>query len=297
MMAFLARGHQPGKGPYGSVIERGVDYVLSLQNPQNGALMPDRFAQGNIDNAGNYSHGIAGVLLAEVYGMTDSARHERIRKAVISALDYSRKLQLRPKSMPDERGGWRYVYSRGSADSDLSVTAWQLMFLRSARNAEFDVPTAWVRDAMDYVHRSFDSNQRAFVYGLHGRNRYCTRGMVGAGIVCLELGGEHRSETAKIAGDWILRSSFEPYNNSFHVEDRYHYGAFYCSQAMFQLGGEYWNQFFPRLLKVMAEAQHSDGSWDLECVEEDRGFGQCYTTSLAILALATPYQLLPIYQR
>ena len=276
-----------------------------MQDQRVGALMADRWVGGRIMRitdgmprsfAGNYNHGIAGVMLGEVYGMTSSKRHERIREAILKALEYTRSQQIRPKSNPDERGGWRYVHSYGMNDSDLSVTAWQLMFLRSARNAEFNVPKAWIDEAMQYVRRSFDAEQKGFVYALSGEDHYCSRGMVGAGVVCLALGGEHESETAKVAGEWILRRSFEPYRCFSMHEDRYHYGAFYCSQAMFQLGGHYWHDFFPRIMRVLTNAQHADGSWDPE-VPDDGEYGTRYTTALAILSLATPYQLLPIYQR
>jgi len=294
VVALLARGRQPGKGPYGVQIERAIDYVLEMQNPRIGAIMPDRFTSGGSTDDFIYSHAISGIMLAEVYGMTDAKRHERIRAAIIKALDYTRRQQKLRKWNPDDQGGWRYI---DRAQSDLSVTAWQLMFLRSARNAEFEVPEEWVKGAMGYVHRSFDVNERGFVYALSGRDRFCTRGMVGAGIVSLALGGEHRSETAKMAANWILENSFEPYNNRRGPEDRYHYGAFYCSQAMFQLGGDYWRRFFPPLLEVLIEAQHRDGSWDAESVEGDAVFGNVYTTAITVLALATPYQILPIYQR
>ena len=141
-----------------------------------------------------------------------------------------------------------------------------MMFLRAARNADFNVPKKWMdeRSVMSAVRST--STSRGFVYAMTTDERYCSRGMVGAGIVCLELAGEHQSETLKQAGDWILRSKFEPYNNSNHIEDRYHYSAFYCSQAMFQLGGGYWHRFFPRLLKVLTEAQHADGFWDPDTI-------------------------------
>ncbi len=31
VMAFLSRGHQPGFGPYGQLLNRAIDYVLSCQ--------------------------------------------------------------------------------------------------------------------------------------------------------------------------------------------------------------------------------------------------------------------------
>jgi hypothetical protein len=227
VMAFLARGHRPVKGRYGAQIERAVDYVLDMQEPHNGAIMADRWIGPNFDEVsritdgrarsfpGNYNHGIAGVMLAEVYGMTDAKRHERVRQAILKALDYTRKQQLRPKQNPAERGGWRYVHVTPGVDSDLSVTAWQLMFLRAARNADFNVSKEWIAEAMQYVHGCFDAEEKGFVYALSGDERYCSRGMVGAGIVCLALAGEHQSETAKAAGDWVLKRSFEPYGNFF----------------------------------------------------------------------------------
>ena len=296
VMAFLARGHQPGSGPYRAQLDRAIDYVLAKQQPRLGAIMSDQCVPPDIGE-GNYNHGISGVMLAEAYGMTTASRHEAIRVAILKALKYTRKRQLRPKRNPAENGGWRYTALAPFADADLSVSAWQLMFLRAARNAEFNVPEQWVNEGMGFVHRTFDVGQRGFVYGLTGKTRRCSRGTVGAGIVSLALAGEHQSETAKIAGDWILQNSFDRYNDFAFRDDRYHYGAFYCSQAMFQLGGNYWRRFFPGLLAVLAKSQRPDGSWDLERAARDSVFGKAYTTSLALLALTTPYQILPVYQR
>ncbi len=80
------------------------------------------------------------------------------------------------------------------------------------------------------------------------------------------------------------------------AEDRFYYGAYYCSQGMFQLGGKYWEEFYPTLLATLVTNQRADGSWDREA-NQDGQLGPAYSTSLAILALTPPYQLLPIYQR
>jgi hypothetical protein len=167
-----------------------------------------------------------------------------------------------------------------------------LMFLRSARNAEFDVPQNWVTEGLGFVHQTFDVDSRTFTYTL-AYNRRTSRAMAGAGIVCLELCGDHGSPTARAAADWILQSPLTFYGN----DPRFHYAAFYCSQAMFQLGGDYWHRYFPEMLLTLAQGQHDDGSWDREEKSGDAMFGNVYTTALAVLALATPYQMLPIYQR
>ena len=104
-----------------------------------------------------------------------------------------------------------------------------------------------------------------------------------------------------LSGDWILKHDFSNYNDDTPVygmeihRDRYHYGAFLCSQAMFQLGGKYWEQFFPILVDALLANQESDGFWPPE--PKDREFGSCYTTSLSILSMSVPSQMLPIFQR
>ncbi len=294
-MAFLSRGHLPDEGKYQKQILRAIDYVLDAQ-ASDGTIMVQSLSQRAAYFEGNYNHAVSGLMLTEVYGMTNEARQDRIGKAIDKALKLSRAQQIRNKQYPEDRGGWRYMKRFGVTDSDLSVTAWELMFLRSARNAEFNVPEQWIDEAMQYVHRTFSPREQGFRYGLRGEDNYCSRGMVGAGVVSLSLGGEHESEQAQQAGNWILRSSFDVYNYG-QGEDRYHYSAFYCSQAAFQLGDKYWFQFYPKLLDILVSNQNSDGSWDSEKNRNDSKYGNYYSTALTVLALTPPYQILPIYQR
>jgi hypothetical protein len=289
VMAFLSRGHVPGQGPYGKQIERAIDYTLTKQR-----------SNGLISNPGerpNYNHAISGLMLGEVYGMTSSEQDGRVRDAIRQALRFSRQRQSRYKRHARDKGGWRYLDPWGPNDSDMTASSWQLMFYRSAKNAEFDVPAEYIDDAMAYVRRCFDQNEKAFVYALaHDDERYVSGGTVGGGIVALSMGGEHRSEMAQAGGKWILNSSFDRYNVRRHPDDRYHYSAFYCSQAMFQLGGEFWESFYPPLQRTLLANQRRDGSWDRESRHDGR-YGNVYTTALVVLALTPPYQILPIYQR
>ncbi len=297
VMALLSRGHIPNEGPYGKQLSRAIEYVLETQAP-DGTLMLQRVAQTKGAHfEGNYNHSISGLMLGEVYGMSPTSQQERIRLAMEQALQLTRQQQLLPKRNPAERGGWRYMRRFGVTDADLSVTAWQLMFLRSARNAEFDVPQEWIDEALVYVRGSVDPVGKGFFYGLEGEDRYCTQAIAGAGIVSLALSGEHNTDLAKGAGDWILRNPLARYNRNRLGEDRYHYNIFYASQATFQLGGEYWFQYFPNLLDVLVENQNSDGSWQAESNGNDSRYGNLYSSALAVLALTPPYQILPIYQR
>lgn len=304
VMAFLSRGHQPGVGPYGDGLDRAIDHVLSCQ-ADDGMFSLRKVERYHVDkgasHTGVYNHAIAGLMLSEAFGVTDAERAEKIRPAVAKALAFARSIQARRKRLPQDHGGWRYFYqlfNHTPSDADLSVTGWHLMFYRSAKNAEFEVPKEFIDDAMAYVERCHRPAEGTFVYALHGEQdvRH-TRGMVGCGILSLAMGGRHRTEDARRAGDWVLRNPFDKYGETVGYRDRFFYSAYYCSQAMFQLGGDYWKQFYPPLVATLLGSQRPNGSWPPEPECGDRVFGDCYTTALSVLSLTPPFQLMPIYQR
>jgi hypothetical protein len=253
-------------------------------------------------HTGLYNHAITALMLSESYGLVDEQRQPKVRAAIEKALAFSRKMQQRPQRFPDDKGGFRYFKSlngyAGKGDSDLSVTGWFVMFYRSAKNAGFDVPQTYVDEAIDYVRRCYDPNQKAFYYGLHGHDRTSIgRGMTGAGLLCLTAAGQRDEEIARASGRWLLDHPFDTYGGQDGWYDRFHYGAYYCSQAMMQLGGEYWEEFYPTLADTLVANQRRDGSWPPEQAHGDAQFGSEYSTALSALTLTSPYQLLPMYQR
>ena len=299
VMAFLASGHRPGEGPYGHAIDTGIDFVLSCQKP-NGLIsyrVPEaRMVPFQASHAALYNHAIAGLLLGEVYGMTDEVRAMRIRSVIEKALMLSRAHQIKRKGRAVDQGAWRYYHPWANEESDLSITAWQVMFYRSAKNAGFHVPRQHIDEAIQFVQRCFDDRLGTFRYVIM-RRPYVGRAMAGCGILSLSLAGRHDTQMARRAGDWLLRNPLGRYNTTKFSEERYHYGVYYCAQGMFQLGGGYWSGFFPNLVRTLLANQGPDGSWQPESAHSDSNFGNAYTTALVVLGLTTPYQLLPIYQR
>jgi hypothetical protein len=194
-------------------------------------------------------------------------------------------------------------------DSDLSVTGWNIMFLRSAKNSGFEVAQADVDDAAAYVRRLWNPSTGTFNYDTQeqiGTIAMDTRGMVGAGILSLTLIGQHGTPMARSAGDWLLAHPYKGFGDLVSSRDRFFYGAYYCTQAMVQLGGRYWEQFFPPLVNALLSGQSADGSWPPEVDRGGNGvggggseamFGNVYSSALAVLSLTPPYQLLPVYQR
>jgi hypothetical protein len=311
VMAFLAHGHMPGEGRYGKQLERATDYVLESQKPSGlltrvgpeGASI-NRGVSHEIGEAAAYNHAIASLMLSELYGMSQTERSARIQEVVAKALSASLEMQSWEKAPAGDRGGWRYVGRPVyGTDSDLSVTGWELMFLRSARNAGFDVPKQSIDDAVAYIRRCFHQEYGTFLYMQgKGAQDLRSRAMAGAGILALAHAGFHESQEAKKSADWLLRYNFDKYNQIEPFEqqwyiDRYHYSLFNSCQAMYQLGGSYWEKFFPGAVRTSLKNQQRDGSWQAESHFNDGKFGNAYTTALVVMSLGAPNQFLPVFQR
>lgn len=308
-LAFMAHGHVPGEGPYGDVLDRAADFIVDKQKP-NGlitAFGPEgpritRYLEHQIGVAAAYNHAISSLTVSEIYGVSQSKRSDRVRGVIANALRASLEMQRWPKDRAADRGGWRYVDDHDSTDSDLSVTGWQLMFLRSARNAGFDVPKEPIDEAVAYVQRCFAPGTGAFEYATGGyndqRGDIRSRGMAGAGILALGHAGFHHSAAAQATGKWVVQHGFDQYNDHQGLwRDRYHYSLFNCCQGMYQLGSPYWEEFFPRTVQVVLKHQEANGSWAPENRHSDSAFGDSYTTALVVLSLGASNQLLPIFQR
>jgi hypothetical protein len=303
VMAFLSRGHQPGFGPYGQQLNRAIDFVLSCQREDGlfSYLAPEPvFSATSAARTGSYNHAIAGLMLGEVYGHVSGERARKVRAAIARALPFTRSLQLRPKEHPEDAGGWRYLLLRGPGqnDSDLSVTAWHLMFLRSARNAEFKVPQEYVDAGIAYVRRCWAPKTGMFAYTATANGGYApSRGTTGAGILSLSMAGQHNTPMALAAGDWLVAHPYESFGQLIGPWDQFFYSTYYCSQAAAQLGGHYWARIFPPIVDAYLKIQEPTGEFPPEVSQTDASFGTAYTTAMAVLALTPAYQLLPVYQR
>jgi len=278
LMALLAKGHTPGCGPYGDAINRGVDFVLANQT-DNGLLVGAGVSHGPM-----YSHLISSLMLAEVSGMVDSARQKRIDGALGKALRLTLAAQQLRKS-PIHQGGWRYQHTSG--DSDMSVTGWALMGLRSSRNNGAPVPKNAIDEAVKFV---MNCRCRDGGFGYTGPTRPALA-RTGTALLCLELCGLHGKKAATSAGDWILKNLPVRFGGT-----NFYYGIYYCSQGMFQLGGNYWRRWAAVMYEMMLKNQRPDGSWPAG-VSAEAPAGPCYSTAMGVLAMSVSYRQLPIYQR
>jgi prenyltransferase beta subunit len=274
VMAFLSAGHVPGEGPYRNAVERGIQFILNNQQP-NGLFVPG----GAWEEM--YSHGISTLMLCEVAGMGDAKTTRDIKPKLEKAVKLI--LQGQRTDQSANRGGWRYRLD--SPDADMSVSGWQLLALRAARNLGCDVPAERIDMAVQFVLQCRDPRSGGFCY-TPGAN--VTAACTGTGVLALELAGKERrpSREALQGGAHLIKN---PLNLN---EPNFSYTVYYGSQAMFQLGGNYWNVYRPQMHKILFDSQQQNGGW----TSQD-GVGPAYNTAMAILALTVEYRLLPIYQR
>ena len=161
------------------------------------------------------------------------------------------------------------------------------MALRSARNNGAPVPREASADAVKFILRCANKDG-GFAYQPGGDSGVARTGV---GLLCLELSGRHRDDTTTKAAGYITR------NFSEHWSDRFaFYSLYYVAQAMFQYGGQEWEQFAPQLYNLILKMQRPDGSW-MAWRDQEPQAGPCYCTSMAVLALSVSYRQLPIYQR
>jgi hypothetical protein len=279
VMAFLSAGHVPGEGKYGTTVEKGVRWVLRQQQA-NGVIASD-------DRQLMYHHGIATLMLAEVAGMTDSDLAGEIRTKLAKAVNVI--LRAQRGGNGHQSGGWRYQIAPVQG-SDLSVTGWQLMALRAAKNLGCDVPADTIDRAVEYIKRCHNRTSGGFGYmSPYDVTIPCT----GTGILALELCGKerHHSPEALKAGALLIREQYLPRWSQPH----FFYSIYYGSQATFQLGDNYWSAYKPRLHEVLLRNQNYNGSWSGG--DSDSVYGPAYTTAMGVLALTVEYRFLPIYQR
>lgn len=277
VMAFLAAGHVPGEGPYSDALERGIRWVLAAQRP-NGLITTD-------GNQEMYHHGICSLMLAEAAGMcSDRKLNEEVRQKLAKAIQV---ILIGQRKAGAHRGGWRYRVD--GTDSDISVSGWQLLALRAAKNLGCDVPAESIDEAVQYLKRSRDPGSGGYRYMVNGP---VTVPCTGTSILALELCGKEHHGTPEVlrAGAFLLKNP--PRWGQLHFP----YSIYYCSQAAFQLGDNYWSYYRPQLHDVLLRNQSDNGCW-ISPDQEGRLYGPNYCTAMAVLALTVEYRFLPIYQR
>jgi hypothetical protein len=269
MLAFMGRGHTPGRGPYREVLERAKRYALATQR-EDGLFMSKTTA------GPMYEQALMTLAMAEMYGMDPDPKLEAaVRKAV--------ELIVKAQS---PSGGWRYQPRPG--DEDLSVTAMQAIALRAANNAEIPVPAETISKALAYIRRC-RVETGGFCYT---EGKIASAQMSVAGALSLQLLGQYDDQKIARALDFT-DGCVEPTWGSPSLT-HFCYFHYYAMQAHYQAGGKYWNSWHPGVRDLILARQKPDGSWETPTPIEPT---ETYPTTMMCLVLEIYMHYLPAYQR
>jgi hypothetical protein len=296
-LAFLAGGHTPGVGKFGTAINRALDYVLKNAKP-SGLL--------NIanDQRDMYNHGLSAFVLGQAHGMTNDPRISNVLDRALKLIAYTQ----------CGDGGWDYRARRQDRGHDLSLAVMQAKALRSAVDSGLEVSPEVIDLAIRSVrehYRSASGRRGAAddpaVQAEAGQFTYDgnrgTTAMAACGVVCLQEFGQY--------DDWRIPKNMEVIQeevNKVKVEQGKGllpldaYTLYYVGQAVYQVGGKYWSTMYPVLRDALVKSQSADvnrpdegGSWQ-DTKHVGGKPGQLYATSVGCFLLAIPNRYLPILQ-
>lgn len=302
LLAFMAQGHQEGRGPYAhfptragpkDVLRKGIDYLLRHSLPPS---RKDQNISGNGKPSGYiyvqrdrdsrmHGHGYATQVLVLAYG-TGTARTERsselktkIRRAV-RVIEQSQTIT----------GGWGYEPRRATAHEG-SVTVTVVQALRLAANAGFVVDKETHQAGLAYL-RDSQKHDGSFKYS-HMAD-YSSAALTAAALTAMHGFGEYYSQAVRKG----IRYLDERYRNPGRLQWPF-YSHYYAAQAFWRAGGRHWSAWKRRVVPYILSLQSGAGYWD-DAISRDqrRGtHGRAYATAFSVLALSVSDGNLPLFQR
>ncbi|HUX03252.1 MAG TPA: hypothetical protein VMY35_20000 [Phycisphaerae bacterium] len=278
-LAFLGAGHthiaprgSDRTSEHAGTVAKALDWLLAGQQED-----------GDLRQGGQmYDHALATMVLAESYTMTGDPRLvEPVRKAVQFILDAQN---------PDL--GWRY---EPRASNDTSVVGWQIMALKSAEIAGFEVPMKAYRGAanwLDQVRKGNRGGLYEYQPGSGPSPAMTAEGLFIEQYIQFEPGSPRTAESV----EYMLQHTpaWVPQNQ----EQTNLYYWYYATLALHNLGGKEWDEWNRQIRECLVQAQRKDGpfagSWDPRTRWGSYG-GRVYSTAMAALTLEVYYRYLPFY--
>lgn len=280
-MALLAGGSTPREGPYSRQVRRAMLYLLGQAASSKDGLI-------STEHQPMFGHGFAMLFLAQCYGVEGSSPH---RQAIRRALERAVALTAAAQS---SQGGWTY-YPRGGDEGSVTVT--QLQALRACRNVGIAVPAQTIRRAVNYL-LACQNADGGICYSYECRGGPSRPAISAAAIACFHAAGVYDQPAGgdapearaleKLVAYCTGSPALQPGNASGH----FFYAHLYMTQAMYQLGGPAWREYYPKIRDQLVQGmQAEDGSWMGDHV------GKTYGTAVGCIILQMPYGYLPGIQR
>ena len=289
LLAFQAGGHYYfNQNTYSNVVREGLDWMVDHQRDDGGLVGSAKLGRfPGFHKHFMYEHGIAAFALTEACALATAMgepENQRYTEAAKKAVDFIQQMQYTD-------GGWRY-WDDPKRDGDTSVSGWQVLALKTAKEAGFPVSDRCV----EKVGRFFSYREM----GENGRTGYddripLTEATTGVGMLAQQFLLENpEGPLVKDAAEFLADYAERKWSDRKAEDDNRDFYLWYnCTLAMFQAGGQPWQRWNPIVRDTIIGLQKHDGcargSWDHDSKWGSTG-GRIYTTALAALTLEVYYR-------
>lgn len=289
LLAFLGDGqHSNHRTRYQSSVKRGLMWLLANQDVEGthaGLISPGSLT---IDL---HAHALATLVLAEAFELS---RQEQLRRPAQHALDRAFRSQ-------GEHGGWSRS-GRRDDPCDLPTTTWMILAMRTARDAGLKVdPERWARVVALYGaridHERTEERRRTPLQRSSQEAAWWSENpghrTAWSLIACAFLGRHPSTDSDRLRqAEWLAKASMDQVLRVSPI-DLLHTAV--VTEALFQMGGPFWNLWNPEVRRAVLSAQrrepsdHRFGSWDPQGPSGVVG-GRVASTALAVLCLEVYYR-------
>ena len=261
-------------------VRRGWEWLHGQQNPDGRFVSPSA-----PDIHHFYTHALCTIALCELLIMTGE---ETLREPAQRAVDYCVHYQS------IRSGGWRYQPDRYSPQSDVSVTGWVVLALKSGQAAGLTVPTISYNRVMNFLDTMMTGEQ----YKYREEEPMPRIAMTAEALLCRILLGWERDDPRLAAGVKVLLEN-PPSFADHYLRDTYYW--LFATQTLYHYGGEEWKEWNAQMRDVLLEHQEKfgaeAGSWNPQRPVRDAWvqYGRLYTTCLSLYILEVYYRHLRIF--
>ena len=283
LLAFQAGGHfYFNDREYSEHVRNGLDWLVENQDANGGLHRSNRDAYHYY----MYEHGIATFALAEACAVAVAKKQEPAK----AYLDAAKRAIAYIEDQQHDDGGWRYT-SNKIAPSDTSVTGWQVLALKSAKEAGIEVKP----ECLEKVRRFLVSCET----GSNGRTGYqggnvLTDATTGVGMLVHQfLLNTPESDLVLDASKYLSGVAERSWGQS-RVPQPDYYLWYNCTLAMHRVGGPDWDRWNNVVRDSVIDLQEGEqagcarGSWSPN--SKWGNGGRIYTTALAVLTLEVYYR-------
>jgi hypothetical protein len=288
LLALQAAGnYESNREKYSDHVRLGLKWLIEHQR-QEGALVNPRASQdGDYYRQFMYEHAIAAFALAEAcavrraQGLQDEPA---LRNAAVRAIQFIEQQQ-------HEDGGWRYTTQKQEG-SDVSVSGWAMLALKSAREAEIPVS----QDTIERTRKFFEScatqsGRTSYQAGAgEGSDAITAVGMLTHLLLLKDPTASLVKSSAKYLADQA-----EGYRDRVRGGTAEFYTLYNATLAMYQVGGADWDRWNAAVRDAVVANQTKGpgcerGSWDPKGTYRGNVGGRIYSTALATLMLEVYYR-------